>query len=95
MGMAVSAARRREGSRLAAWTVQTTAEGSWKNSMIIPDGPFCGRKAELKTTAAGDWVRIDGETEFCVKDGRIGFEIGYDERDLRHLYDLLRKRAQA
>ena len=39
-----------------------------------------------------DWVRIDGETEFCLKYGRLTYEIGYDERDLRHVYDLLQKR---
>jgi len=67
----------------------------WGNDgMIIPDGPFQGEEAELKATAAGDCVRIKGETEFCVKDGKITFKIGYDERDLRYVYDLLRKREQ-
>lgn len=59
--------------------------------MIIPDGPFKDKRAELKATAEGDCVRIDGETEFCVKDGHIVFPIDYDERDLLHVYDLLRK----
>jgi len=63
--------------------------------MIIPDGPFRGRKAELRTTKEGDWVRIEGESQFCVKpNDQITFEIGYDERDLRPVYDLLRKRER-
>jgi hypothetical protein len=62
--------------------------------MIIPDGPFKDKKAQLKTTPTGDWVRIAGETEYCVKGGKITFEKGYDERDLRYVYDLLRKREQ-
>jgi len=61
--------------------------------VIVPDGPFQGKQAELKATAAGDCVRIDGETEFRVKDGRIVLPIDYDERDLLHVYDLLRKKT--
>ncbi len=62
--------------------------------MIIPDGPFQGKEAEL--FADVDCVRIVGEIDFLVKkDGRIIFPIDYDERDLRHIYDLLRKREQA
>jgi hypothetical protein len=69
--------------------------------MKIRDGWFEGRNAELKSTQAGDWVRIEGEevVEFCVKDGSIispkQSVIDYDERDLLHVYDLLRKREQA
>jgi len=61
--------------------------------VIIPDGPFQGKRAELKATAAGDCVRIDEETEFCAKDGHINFPIDYDERDLLHVYDLLRRKT--
>lgn len=61
--------------------------------MIIPDGPFQGKRAELKATAAGDCVRIHGETDFCVKEGKITFPVDYDERDLLHVYDLLRKKT--
>jgi hypothetical protein len=72
---------------------------SRKNKMIIRDGPFQGRKALLTTTLEGDWVRIEGEeseVEFRVgKDDKIIFPIDYDERDLRHVYDLLQKREQA
>ena len=60
--------------------------------MIIPDGPFQGKEAILTTGC--DCMLIKGETGFRVKDGKITFEIGYDERDLRHVYDLLRKREQ-
>ena len=62
--------------------------------MIIPDGWFRGKKAEVKSTAEGDWVRIEGETEFCVKDGKIISEMNYDQRDLQYVYDLFRTRDQ-
>lgn len=62
-------------------------------NVIIPDGWFRGKNAELKSTADGDWVLIEGETEFRYKDGTIAtLPEGYDERDLRYVYDLLRKR---
>jgi hypothetical protein len=60
--------------------------------MIIPDGPFQGKEAILTTGC--DCVLINGETGFCVKDGKIICEIGYDQRDLQRVYDLLRKREQ-
>lgn len=62
------------------------------SAVIILDRWFRGKKAELKSTAEGDWVRIEGETEFCVKDGKIISETEYDQRDLQHVYDLLRAR---
>lgn len=63
--------------------------------MIIPDGWFGGKNAELKSTADGDWVLIEGETEFRYKNGEIAtLPEGYDERDLRHVYDLLRERER-
>jgi len=63
-------------------------------TVIIPDGWFRGKKAEVKSTAEGDWVRIEGETEFCVKDGKIISEMNYDQRDLQYVYDLFRTRDQ-
>jgi len=58
--------------------------------VIIPDRPFQGKRAHLRTTAEGEWVRIEDETDFCVdKQGKIKFDIEYSERDLRHVYDLL------
>lgn len=63
-------------------------------AMIIPDGWFRGKKAVLRSTAEGDWVRIEGETEFDVTDGKISSETEYDQRDLQHVYDLLRARDQ-
>ncbi len=56
--------------------------------MIIPDGPFKGKEAELITEC--DHVRIEGEAGFCMKEGKLRFYMDYDERDLRHIYDLLR-----
>lgn len=61
--------------------------------MIIPDGPFQGKEAILTTNC--DCVLIKGEAGFCVKDGKIVSEIDCDQRDLQHVYDLLRKREQA
>jgi endo-beta-N-acetylglucosaminidase D len=61
--------------------------------MIIPDGPFQGKEAILTTSC--DCVLIKGEAEFWVKDGKIVSEIDYDQRDLQHVYDLLREREQA
>lgn len=60
--------------------------------MIIPDGWFSGKEAELKSTPEADWIRIEGETEFCVKDGKIISGTDYDQRDLQYVYDLLRTR---
>jgi hypothetical protein len=57
--------------------------------VIIPDGPFKDKEAEL--TIGCDWVQIEGETGFCMKEGKLKFSVNYDERDLRHIYDLLRK----
>lgn len=65
-------------------------------SLIIRGGSFEGKKAELRADAAGDWVRIAGETVFCVKDGHIKWDpflIDYDERDLLYVYELLRKKT--
>lgn len=65
------------------------------SAVIIPDGWFKGKKAELKRTADGDWVQIEGETEFRYKNGQIAtLPEGYDERDLRYVYDLLRDRER-
>lgn len=60
--------------------------------MIIPDGWFQGKNAEL--IANCDGVMIERETIFFVKDGRTIFQIGEDEQNLRHVYDLLRQRGQ-
>ena len=63
--------------------------------MDIRDGWFKGKKAELRTNAAGDWVRIDEDTEFCVKDGKTYLsidDIGHVD-DFRRIYDLLREKA--
>jgi hypothetical protein len=63
--------------------------------VIIPDGWFRAKNAELKSTADGDWVLIEGQTEFRYKDGKIAaLPEGHDERDLRHVYDLLRERER-
>lgn len=59
--------------------------------MKIPDGPFQGKDAVLVLNC--DCVLIEDETGFCVKDGELKFPMGYDERDLSHIYDLLRKKA--
>lgn len=59
--------------------------------MKIPDGPFQGKEAILVVNC--DCVLIADETGFCVKDGRLQFPSGYDERDLNRIYDLLRKKA--
>src|SRR5579863_3670502 len=59
------------------------------SAVTIPDGWFRGKKAQLKSTAEADWVRIEGETEFCVRDGKIISETGYDQRDLQYVYNLL------
>jgi hypothetical protein len=63
--------------------------------MIIPDGWFQGKKAELGTNAAGDWVQIDQETHFFVKDGRFYLSIEDIDHieEFRHIYDLLRAKA--
>lgn len=60
--------------------------------MIIPDGPLQGKEAIL--TRDCDCVLIKGETGFCVKGGKIISEIDYDQRDLQHIYDLLRERER-
>lgn len=63
--------------------------------MQIPDGWFKDKKAELTTSAAGDWVRIDVDTNFCVKEGRFYVcpdDIGHVD-EFRRIYDLLRKKT--
>jgi hypothetical protein len=57
--------------------------------VIIPDGPFQSKEAVL--IVGCDCVLIEGETVFCVKDGKIYSLIEQDERDPRHFYDLFRK----
>jgi len=59
--------------------------------MIIPDGRLQGKEAIL--IVGCDCVLIEGEIGFCVKDSRFIFSTDYDERDLRHIYDLLREKA--
>jgi hypothetical protein len=60
--------------------------------MVIPEGRFQGKAAIL--TVGCDCILIEREIGFCVKDGKIIFPTdGYDERDLRHVYDLLRRGA--
>lgn len=65
-------------------------------SLIIPGGWFGGRTAKLRTNTAGDWVRIDGDTEFCVKDGKISLSIDDvgQAGEFRRIYDLVRKRRR-
>jgi len=60
--------------------------------MIISDGWFQGKKAELTTNQAGDWVRIDDDTQFCVRDGKIYLSIddAGHEGEFRLIYDQLR-----
>lgn len=61
--------------------------------MILRDGWFQGKKAELRTNAAGDWVRIGEDSEFCVKEGK--FYVSVDDighlDEFRLIYGLLRE----
>lgn len=63
--------------------------------MIISDGWFKDRKAELRTNQAGDWVKIDADTEFCVRDGKIYLSVddAGHEGEFRRIYDQLRKKT--
>jgi hypothetical protein len=69
--------------------VKPTLEHIGGESMVIPSGRFQDRQAML--IVGCDCVVIEGEIVFCVKDGKIVFPLGCDERDLRHVYDLLLK----
>lgn len=63
--------------------------------MIISDGWFQGKNAELRTNAAGDWVRIDDDTQFCVKDEKYYLsieDVGHVD-EFRRIYDHLQKKA--
>lgn len=62
--------------------------------MMISDGWFEGKRAELRTNQAGDWVRIEDGTEFCVRDGKIYLSIddaGHED-EFRRIYDQLRNK---
>lgn len=83
--------RSRGGFRLFAREAENDNNSKGK-SMIIPGGPFQRKNAELITDCDG--VIIEGKTIFFAKDGRTIFQIGEDERDLRHVYDLLRRKRK-
>jgi hypothetical protein len=62
--------------------------------VVISDGWFQGKKAELRTNAAGDCVRIEDGTEFLVKDGKTYIspdDVGHVD-EFRRIYEQLRKR---
>jgi hypothetical protein len=56
----------------------------------IPDGWFATRAADLRTSAAGDWGRINEDSEFCVKDGKFYPSIDDARRtdESRRIYNL-------
>lgn len=68
--------------------------------MIIPDGWFEDKNAELRSNALGDWVLIEGENDFCIDNGRItNLTMGDRAREIEvevlRIYDLLRARKGA
>jgi hypothetical protein len=65
--------------------------------MIIPSGWFEGKNAELETNEAGQWVLIEGENGFCIKDRRVTNFSEEDqarniEDEILRIYDMLREK---